>query len=176
MRISCWLLVRRGLRKDSPKYEFAGFGGKLIDQLSNRPGANSRVILDDDVFAADNVAEVAAGLKLSQYRFDKYKTKANEDPQAAELSLTLEVDDVAGTQAAHEARDCVTQGTLFARDLVNEPANALGTLEFAEAVKSLEADGMEVELLDEPRMKELGMGRAVGAWRKAQCGHRAWRS
>ncbi|WP_027833374.1 leucyl aminopeptidase [Maritalea myrionectae] len=151
-----------GLLKDSPKYEFAGFGGKLIDQLSTRPGANTRVILDGDIFEAENVAEIAAGLQLSNYRFDKYKTKTKDEERPAELKLTLEVNDVAGAKAAHKTRDCVTQGTLFARDLVNEPANTLGTLEFADAVKSLEADGMEVELLDEPKMKELGMGALLG--------------
>ncbi|MCF4098097.1 leucyl aminopeptidase [Maritalea mediterranea] len=151
-----------GLSKDSAKYEFADFGGKLIDQVSNRPSNTTRVVLNDDLFTAPLVAEVAAGIKLSQYRFDKYKTKKNDDDTSSEIDITLETADAKAATAAHEDRDCVTAGTIFARDLVNEPANILGTLEFAEAAKSLEADGLEVELLDEAKMKELGMGALLG--------------
>ncbi|TDQ63638.1 leucyl aminopeptidase [Maritalea mobilis] len=151
-----------GLAKDSAKHEFAAFGGKLIDQLSSRPGNTSRVVLDDDLFAASNVAEVAAGLKLSHYRFDKYITKNNDDDRASEIEVTLETGHAKDAVEAHKDRDCVTEGTIFARNLVNEPANALGTLEFADAVNELEKEGMEVELLDEAQMKKLGMGALLG--------------
>ena len=45
----------------------------------------------------------------------------------------------------------------LARELVNEPANVLGTLEFAERAQSLSQLGIAVEQLGEPELKALGM-------------------
>ncbi|HFB98416.1 MAG TPA: leucyl aminopeptidase, partial [Bryobacterales bacterium] len=46
----------------------------------------------------------------------------------------------------------------MARDLVNEPGNVLYPAEFARRVKELEKIGLEVEILDENKLKELGFG------------------
>ena len=51
---------------------------------------------------------------------------------------------------------------LLARDLVNEPANMLGPVEFAARAKELEALGVKVEILTEKEMKKLGMGALLG--------------
>ena len=51
---------------------------------------------------------------------------------------------------------------LLARDLVNEPANMLGPVEFAARAKELEALGVKVEILTEKEMKKLGMGSLLG--------------
>ena len=51
---------------------------------------------------------------------------------------------------------------LLARDLVNEPANVLGPVEFAARAKELEALGVKVEILTEKEMKKLGMGALLG--------------
>ena len=47
---------------------------------------------------------------------------------------------------------------MLARDLVNEPANILGPVEFAAKAKELEKLGVEVEVLEPARLRELGMG------------------
>ncbi len=74
------------------------------------------------------------------------------------MKLTLQVADKKAVTAADKIRDAVTQGTICARNLVNEPANVLGTEEFAQATKDLEEHGLEVEILDEKQMTQLGMG------------------
>ena len=51
---------------------------------------------------------------------------------------------------------------VLARDLVNEPANVLGPVEFAARAKELETLGVEVEILTEKEMKKLGMGALLG--------------
>jgi leucyl aminopeptidase len=54
------------------------------------------------------------------------------------------------------------RGVTLARDLVNEPANVLGPVEFAARAKELEALGMEVEILTEKEMKKLKMEALLG--------------
>jgi leucyl aminopeptidase len=51
---------------------------------------------------------------------------------------------------------------VLARDLVNEPANILGTIEFAAKAKELEKLGVKIDILDEKQMKKLGMGALLG--------------
>ncbi len=51
----------------------------------------------------------------------------------------------------------------FTRDLVNEPANLLVPLNLAERAKAMAAEaGLECEVLDQDRMKQLGMGSLLG--------------
>jgi leucyl aminopeptidase len=56
----------------------------------------------------------------------------------------------------------VVDGALLARDLVNEPANVLGPVEFAARAGELAALGVKVEILTEKEMKKLGMGSLLG--------------
>ena len=56
----------------------------------------------------------------------------------------------------------VVDGVLMARDLVNEPANILGPVEFADQARQLEKLGVKVDVLGEKEMKKLGMGAALG--------------
>ena len=51
---------------------------------------------------------------------------------------------------------------LIARSLVNEPANVLYPEEFAKRAQELEKLGVEVKILDEAAMTELGMGALLG--------------
>ena len=60
-------------------------------------------------------------------------------------------------EAEFQARSAILAGVRLARDLVNEPANTLGTAEFEEHLLALREDGLEVESLDEPALASLGM-------------------
>ena len=51
----------------------------------------------------------------------------------------------------------VADGVRMTRDLTNEPANVLTTTEFADRLKEMEALGLEVEVLEEDKLAELGM-------------------
>jgi leucyl aminopeptidase len=60
------------------------------------------------------------------------------------------------------ARRMVAEGVLFTRDLTNEPANVLTTLDFAKRLEGLRDLGVEVEVLDEPELERLGMRALLG--------------
>ncbi|WP_415159440.1 leucyl aminopeptidase [Maritalea sp.] len=139
--------------------EFASAGGTIVNMLRSLKSDHAEIIFDIAA-SAEQIAAFAAGLRLGHYRFDKYKTNPGkqDDLPPAELKLTLQVADKKAVMAADKIRDAVTQGTLTARNLVNEPANILGTAEFAQAAKDLEEHGLEVEILDEKQMTQLGMG------------------
>ncbi len=115
---------------------------------------------DDGAAAA---AEFALGVHLRDYRFDLYKTKKKDEPdENGQSEITLAVADPAAARIEAKRREAVAAGVLTARSLVNEPANVLYPDEFANRVKELEKVGVEVEVLDEPAMKALGMWALLG--------------
>ncbi|RVD33913.1 leucyl aminopeptidase, partial [Mesorhizobium sp. M8A.F.Ca.ET.023.02.2.1] len=117
-----------------------------------------------------DAANLAAGILLRGYSFDKYKTRKDKDDGQGSgkadpkkpVKVTIHTADPVGAKKAFADAEAVIDGVLLARDLVNEPANVLGPVEFAARAKELEALGVKVEILAEKEMKKLGMGSLLG--------------
>ncbi|MEQ8401719.1 MAG: leucyl aminopeptidase [Roseitalea porphyridii] len=115
---------------------------------------------------AEALAAFAQGWLLRAYRFDKYKTVKNgkngngDNPVAQKL--VIQTDKASAAKKAWDDAEAVARGVMLARDLVNEPANMLGTVEFADRGKALEALGVDVDVLDGEQMEKLGMGALLG--------------
>ncbi|RWM08354.1 MAG: leucyl aminopeptidase [Mesorhizobium sp.] len=146
-------------------------GGAVAASL--RKAAEVAVILDLPELQPDGrqAANLAAGILLRSYGFDKYKTRKereNGQPEAKKAEaakpakITIHCANPAAAKKAFASEEAVTDGVLLARDLVNEPANALGPVEFAARTRELEALGVEVEILTEKEMRKLGMGSLLG--------------
>ncbi|MDK3016387.1 leucyl aminopeptidase [Pseudodonghicola flavimaris] len=100
-------------------------------------------------------AELAMGIALRRYRFTAHKTGEAAAERFGEV--TLMVRDGAATEAEATAALAVAEGVHLTRDLINEPSNVLTTTEFALRLEELRALGLEVEVLEEPALEELGM-------------------
>ncbi|KUF11954.1 leucyl aminopeptidase [Pseudoponticoccus marisrubri] len=102
--------------------------------------------------------ELALGLVLRGYAFTARKSAPAETPAGA----TVQCKTPEEAAEAYADRRAVAEGVFFTRDLVSEPTNVLGTVEFANRLEALRELGVEVEVLDEDRMAELGMGALLG--------------
>lgn len=160
-------LVAVGVGKISALSEYAWLkvGGSIFAAL--RKQAEVAVILDlpGTAVSGADAANAAAGMLLRAYAFDKYKTRKDDNGDKAsprQVKITIYCADPAGARKAFAAVDAVTNGVTLARDLVNEPANALGPVEFAGRAKELEKLGVTVEVLTEKEMRKLGMGALLG--------------
>ena len=107
-------------------------------------------------------AHAALGAVLSSYRFDLYRTrqKPDERPKLARLAVLSEQAEAA--RAAWPALRAIAQGTFIARDLVSEPANTLTPPVFADRIADLASLGLEIEIFEPERMRELGFGALLG--------------
>ncbi|WP_292894378.1 leucyl aminopeptidase [Nitratireductor sp.] len=111
------------------------------------------------------VASLALGMLLRAYSFEKYKTTSRDngnDKPAKKLKIVIQCADPSAAKKAFVRAEAVANGVVLARDLVNEPANVLGPVEFAAKAKELEKLGAKVEILTEKEMKKLGMGALLG--------------
>lgn len=94
------------------------------------------------------------GLALRGYTFTDHKS----DKGTALAPAHVFCSKPAEIEAAVAPMLAVAGGVFFTRDLVSEPANVLTTTEFAARLEGLRELGVEVEVIDEDRMEELGMG------------------
>ena len=110
-------------------------------------------------------ASSRSGRCCGAYTFADHKTTADDgegDEGDGERSITLMVSKPEAVREAAGPIEAVARGVFFARDLVNEPANVLTTTEFATRLEALREVGLEVEVLDEAKLEELGMRALLG--------------
>ena len=100
-----------------------------------------------------SVAELALGVVLRGYDFTDHKTKDAKTPGA----VTIMCSDPDAAKAAWAEAFALAEGVFFTRDLVNEPANVLTTVEFARRLQELKKSGLKVQVLDEDELEKLGM-------------------
>jgi leucyl aminopeptidase len=141
-------------------------------------GARKAVTTLPQALPTDPAAAVQAvteGALLAAYRFDKYKQQAKADgakpPELASLALVAGAPagrgrSLAGALAAGQVRAAATN---LARDLSNEPANALHPTDLAAAARKLLAGkGVTVKVKDEKALAAEGFGGIIGVGQGAE--------
>ncbi|MEI4483728.1 MULTISPECIES: leucyl aminopeptidase [Phyllobacterium] len=139
-------------------------GGAALAKVAGVKDISIVLALPDTQISATSAADFALGILLRSYSFNKYKTKKNRDGEKDYRSarITIHVADPQAAKKAFAQAEAVAEGVVLARDLVNEPANMLGPIEFAERIEELKKLDVKVEILSEKDMKKLGMGSLLG--------------
>jgi leucyl aminopeptidase len=153
-----------GKARDLSHEDLVKLGGIAMGKIPGAATAATLVAeLPGGAMKADQVADLAFGIRLRAYAFDRYKTKKKEDDERAkEVEVTIAVGNVAAAEKAQAPRDAVANGVILARDLINEPANVLYPDEFARRAQELKRLGVAVEVLDVAAMQKLGMNALLG--------------
>ena len=102
--------------------------------------------------------DVIKGYLLRRYEFSDYKNIKNTGTGSVTLMLKRPKD---FAKSLSEIRAQV-DGVFFTRNLVNEPANILSTVEFSKRLKNLSDLGVNVEIVEEKKLEELGMNALLG--------------
>jgi len=111
---------------------------------------------------AEAAANLGFGAALRSYRFDKYRTTQKPEQKPSLNNFTIASEAPGAVRAAYRPLGNAAEAVFFTRDLVSEPANTIYPETLAEQALSLREFGLEVEVLDEHRMGELGMGALLG--------------
>ncbi|NDW07419.1 leucyl aminopeptidase [Jiella pacifica] len=164
------LVVGTHSKDPASEEDFLKLGGTILAKTKGAATVTIRCELPaGGALSTADVARIGAGALLRAYDFDLYKTKktksgdeGDEEKNDAPSTLTLAVADPDAARAAFEQEEAVASGTMLARDLVNEPANILGPVEYAERIQELAKHGIDVEVLGESEMKALKMNALLG--------------
>jgi leucyl aminopeptidase len=108
--------------------------------------------------------DAAAGVEgaiLGNFEPDVHKTSSKESkPLESFLVVASASKEV---QAAFERGKILADAQNFTRELVNEPANLMTPMLLADRARAMAAEvGLECEILDQDRMRQLGMGSLLG--------------
>ena len=151
-------IVLLGLGKDDDKLNIQGAGEKLFEALFNDEAGY--IFAENDEIAQN----LAYGVLLGSYSFDKYKTEKKDDEYTKLEQIILKVSDIEKNKENFKPYLAMANGIRYCKDLCNEPASYLTPEVFAYDIKRLEYLGLDVELLDMDaiRLKGLGLVEAVG--------------
>ena len=110
------------------------------------------------------VQAMVEGALLSTYRYLKFKTKEDEiQPQKRIERITLLTNSTSQAKAAVDRAKIYAEATVFARDLVNEPANHLNPQVLSQIARDVaDENGLEYRVLEAPELKKLGAGAILG--------------
>ncbi len=134
-------------------------GGEILAKVQTC-GAKTIAIYADGL-AETSAAEVAYGALLRNWRIDKYRTKLAETAKPTIETVYM----VGAPDAASEAWPryaAIAAGVELTKELVSEPANIIYPESFVERCQHLAELGIEITVLDEKQMADLGMGALLG--------------
>ena len=100
-----------------------------------------------------NVFDILFGYFLKIYSFDYYK-KGEDYKIYQTLAMVNKPTDF---KLRFQQVKAILEGVYFTRNLINEPANVLTTTEFSNRLSRLVELGLEVEILEEKQLYDLGM-------------------
>ncbi|MBO0766836.1 MAG: leucyl aminopeptidase [Hyphomicrobiaceae bacterium] len=169
-------LIVAGAGRPTSEHDRLRLGGYAYAQIAARKTERASLIADladTGAAGADIVAtDLALGALLRGYAFNKYRTRRNGGNNGGEDSdregrdglqqLMVHCARPEQAERAFASRKAVADGVFLARDLINEPANVLGPVEFADRLSELASSGLGVEVLDEQQLRAHKMNALLG--------------
>ena len=149
-------------------------GGRIVAHLAMSGEARAAVVVEPPrgsrLASGIAAAHLAHGARLRSYRFDKYKTKQKQEDKPSLTRLAVMCASPGEARGAHQPLAALADGVTLARDLVSEPANVLHPASYAKEIRKLSQDGIDVEVLNDARLRRMGMGAIVGVAEGSQHG------
>jgi len=106
-------------------------------------------------------SEFCLGFNLKSYTFNKYKT-TNKEKINKKIILKIITSHKENLQKEYKYYDAIKEGVFLSRDLVSEPPNVLNPKKYTEEIKKLSKLGLKIEILNETKLKKLGMNSLLG--------------
>jgi leucyl aminopeptidase len=137
-------------------------GGALVARLATSGAVEAAVSFEKlDLVTERAVARFGFGAQMRSWRMDRYRTKTppKQKPTLARVALVHGSPTAAQMWSQYKA---LADGVSFTRELVAEPGNVIYPESFVERCRCLADLGIELTVLDEAEMAQLGMGALLG--------------
>lgn len=111
------VVVGSGKVAELKSEDFVKLGGIAMGKVS-AAATDAQVVVDlpGGAVKPERAADLALGVRLRAYSFDRYKTRRKDDEdRPKEVRVALAVAGVAATQKAYKSRDAVANGVVLAR-------------------------------------------------------------
>ncbi len=157
-------LIIAGAAGELEENDQVSLGGAIYAAITARKIKAASIVVDMAGASAEFAADIAYGALLRSYTWHRKSKKSDDDKSSGNglQKLVIHCAKPTAAEAAFESRRGIAEGVALARDLVNEPPNELGPLQFADRIAQMSGSGLEIEILDEVRLRELKMGALLG--------------
>lgn len=137
--------------------------GTALRTLKGKSVHSIGFVLEGDLATPEMVQAVAEGAVLGDFETDRHKTDPKRlDKRIDSVRISIPETSLETIEALRRGR-AVGEAQNFTRLLANEPPNLLTPLKLADEARAMAAEfGLECEVLDEARMRELGMNLLLG--------------
>ncbi|WP_236199471.1 leucyl aminopeptidase [Pseudomonas pseudonitroreducens] len=158
------LLVGAGKERELSDRAYRKLVSAVLNNLKNLGGADAVLALGD-LAVKGRTAHGKARLQVETladgtYVFDRFKSQKAEAPKLKKITLLADKADAAAVEQGAKEAQAIANGMALTRDLGNLPPNLCHPTFLGEQAKALgkEYKGLKVEVLDEKKLRELGMG------------------
>lgn len=150
-------IIGIGSTKEITSLKLESLGGKIFKLHQKFKEVNILPLKEE------HAAHIAFGFALASYDFDKYKTVKKPEEKRLLRAVNFIVKDSKKIEKDFEHHSKLQDAIFWTRDLVNEVPNVLNPEEYAKRiVDKLKPLGVEVEVLEEDKMRKLGMNALLG--------------
>jgi len=167
-RVVLWGL---GKKKDFSFKKLREEGGSIGKYASGLETEEFSVFLPPVISDSFGVKEVTGllfeGIVLGTYKFDKLKTKKDDDDKSIEIKKILffleTKEAVDKAEKAFKNAEIICDSVVFGRDLVSHPGNLMTPSMLADSAKSLaDKHGFSCEVWDKKKIEDMKMGSLLG--------------
>ena len=153
------LLVGVGERDEYSSAQVSRMAGTAVRALRGK-NVKSIALVPRLEGNAEDVASVAVeGSFLALFDPDKYRTSDKEERKINKLIVAIEGADEAKLKGGTERGRVIGESVNFTRDLANEPGGYLTPTNMSERAQEVATEfGLTIDVLDEARMEQEGMG------------------
>ena len=166
-----WTILYNGAENGAKRLLFYGAGkmceagplelqrmaGSAIRLVAERKAGSVAFLLREKL-NGDNARAIVEGAALGLVEGDLFKSKEEETRRIESVTIVSESSTV-DIESAVAVGAIMSEATNFARELAYEPGNTMTPTALARNAQEMAArEGLQVEVLGEEQMKELGMG------------------
>jgi leucyl aminopeptidase len=152
------VLAGGGKRDKFNASELRKLAGAVLRTLKSKKIRSIAFALDEEFRSDEFAAAAVEGAILGDFESDRYKTDPKKSEKRVDSFAVL-----GGSQAGVDRGRILAEAQNFTRSLANDPPNLLTPMRLAERGRELAAEfGLECEILDQDRMRQLGMGALLG--------------
>jgi len=144
------------------EFYYQNIGGKIINEAISLKKKKIELVIDffpKNLLNKFSIENILIGILSRSYVFNNYKSQNN--------SNKIEVINIV-TKNKNLIRSCIKYaksidaGVSQTRNLVTMPSNILNPQRFTSEIKKLSKYGLKVEILDEKKLKKIGMNAFLG--------------
>jgi leucyl aminopeptidase len=153
------LLIGVGAREDYTAAQVSQMTGTAARFLRNKNIKTVAVVPRAEGDAGKLAAAAAEGAVMGLFEPDKYRTVDKEERTIERLVVQVEGADEEAIKRGVERGRIIGESVNFTRDLSNEPGGYMTPSDMADRARDIASEfGLSVDVLDEARMEQEGMG------------------